>query len=127
MARKKSDEFTDVELEIMRVLWENGPSSSDDIRQSLPGEEKRKDSTVRTLLGIMEKKGYVEHVTVGRTYHYRALVKRDTARKRSVQRLLERVFDGSPKMLLQSLLDTGELDSGTVSEIQDMLQSLRDR
>ncbi len=121
MARKKGEDFTEVELEIMRVLWEKGECSSDEIRLSLPGTEKRKDSTVRTLLGIMEKKGYVRHSVSGRAFLYYPTVKQEVAQKRTVQRVLEKVFDNSPGMMLQCLLDTTELDSKTIEEIQDIL------
>jgi predicted transcriptional regulator len=125
MARKRGEDFTEVELEIMRVLWERGACSSDEIRVSLPGAEKRKDSTVRTLLGIMEKKGYVSHAQAGRAFMYSPVVKQEAAQKRMVKKILEKVFDNSPQMMLQCLLDTTELDQDTVEEIESLLKKNR--
>jgi len=122
MARKGADDFTDVELEIMHILWEKGRCSSDEVRQSMPGSEKRKDSTVRTILSIMEKKGYIRHEVEGRTFIYCPTVKQEAAQKRTVKRMLEKVFDGSPKMLLQCLFDSAEIDDAAISEIRELLE-----
>lgn len=122
MARKKANGLTDVELEVMQILWEKPNCSSDEIRLSMPGEDKRKDSTMRTILGIMEKKGYVTHSVEGRTYHYRPLIRRETAQRSATMRLVDKVFDGSPKLMLQCLLDSGELDEKTLDEVQGLLR-----
>lgn len=121
MPRKKLDDFTDVELEIMKILWEKGSCSSDEIRVRMPGKEKRKDSTVRTILSIMEKKGYVHHSTRGRMYVYSPVIPQDAAQRKTMRRMLNKVFDGSPAMLLQCLFDSTEMDKGTVREIREML------
>ncbi len=123
MPRKKSEGFTEVELDVMRILWEKGSAASDDIRNLMPGDEKRKESTMRTILGIMERKGYVRHITCGRTFFYSALIPQEEARRTTVQRVLDKVFNGSPQLLLQCLLDSAEIDRATMIEIGRMLES----
>ena len=84
------------ELEILKVLWEEGPSSVRDVHRHLSrnGQPSRNGelayNTVQTLLRIMEeKKGLVEHHVEGRTFIYTACYDRDE----STARFLDRVFD----------------------------------
>ncbi|MBD3317062.1 MAG: hypothetical protein GF344_14845 [Chitinivibrionales bacterium] len=121
MPRKKADDFTEVELEVMKILWDKGTSSCDEIRQSMGGDSKRKDSTVRTILAIMEKKGYVTHSTKGRTFMYSPAIPQEAAQRKTMRRMLNKVFDGSPTMLLQCLFDSTEMDKRTFEEMREML------
>ena len=122
MPRKPTEGFTELELDIMNILWENDEASSDLIRQMLPGDEKRKDSTVRTILGIMEKKEYVAHKTKGRTFIYYPLVPKGTAQKNALQKLTDKIFGGSSKLVMQCLVDNAELDDKTAASIKELLQ-----
>ena len=54
MARKKSTTLTDVELRLMNVLWEQGPSTVSDVQKALPKKERAAYTTVLTMLRILE-------------------------------------------------------------------------
>ena len=80
MPRPKSNTLTDREAEIMDVLWEQQAATADEIRTRLRGRPH--DSTVRTLLRVLETKGHVKHNVDGRTYIYHPVVRRERAQKR---------------------------------------------
>ena len=67
---------SEMELQILAVLWEHGPSTVRAIRQLLPDGKNRAYTTVLTLVQIMEKKGLVGHTSQGQAHVYRPLVAR---------------------------------------------------
>ena len=74
MARNTSEALTEREAEVMDAVWRLGEATAEQVRESLPGSPH--DSTVRTLLRILEAKGYVTHEARGKVYVYRAAVER---------------------------------------------------
>lgn len=107
MAKSKGLGLTERESQIMEVLWTSGPSTADAIRAALPGDPH--DSTVRTLLRVMEQKGLVAHRLDKRTYVYSAKVAQNKAQQKAVRGLLKRLFGGSVKNLVLQLLDDEEI------------------
>ena len=77
MARRKSPTLTEVELELMDVLWDRGEATVADIVEALP-EERLAYSSVLTMMRILEQKGYVTHEKEGRAFIYRALIRKST-------------------------------------------------
>ena len=89
------------ELEILKILWERGPSSVKDVHRALAQGGDLAYNTVQTLMRILEeRKGLVDHHVEGRTFIYRPRYSRDE----STARFLDRVFDGAAAQLVQSLL-----------------------
>jgi predicted transcriptional regulator len=111
-----SESLTDREAEIMDVLWRRGAATADEIRSLLQGDPH--DSTVRTLLRIMEKKGLVSH-QVKRTYVYKAKVARAKARRKAVKGLLDRLFGGSVTSLVLQLLDDEKITREQLAQLAD--------
>jgi BlaI family penicillinase repressor len=90
------------ELEILKILWEDGPSSVRAVYERLAAAQKEElhYNTVQTLLRLMEIKGLVAHGVEKRTFIYTASYSRDD----SAAGFLDRVFDGAADELVQSLL-----------------------
>ena len=116
MPRPASDTLTARESEVMMVLWERGPVTADVVRTSLPDDPH--DSTVRTLLRVLEEKGYVRHTTTGKAYVYEAVVRRENAVRGAVRNLLKRFFDGSASALVQRLIEDEELSPEEIETLQ---------
>ena len=85
----------------MRVLWRSGPSSAADVVRALAGPQ---DSTVRTILRILERKGYVRHQRDGRTFVYQPVVEEAQAQRGALRDVLSRFFENSPERLVLNLL-----------------------
>jgi BlaI family penicillinase repressor len=111
------------EMEILKVLWEQGPASVRDVHRELARTEPDLAyNTVQTLLRIMdEKKGLVSHHVEGRTFVYTARYNRDE----STQRFLDRVFDGAASELVLSLLRSERLSPEELEQMQALIAEAR--
>ena len=111
------------ELEILKVLWEQGPCSVREVHRRLAaGEPDLAYNTVQTLLRLMEeKKGLVSHHLDGRTFVYTAQFTRDD----STARFLDRVFDGAAAQLVQSLLRSERVSAEELDRMQTLIAAAR--
>ncbi len=97
--------FTERELDIMAVLWDQGPSTAAEVRDALAGHGvDLAYNTVLTLLRILQDKGHVDHKEEGRAHRFRAAVKRKEAGASALTRTLDRMFGGSAEALLIQLV-----------------------
>ena len=120
MPRKRSLALAGRESEIMGILWRLGPSSADAIRAEMSGDPH--DSSVRTVLRVLEEKGHVSHSTRGRSYIYRPRERQATAQRKAVQVLLERLFGGSAENLVLRLLEDEEISPEELRELAGSLE-----
>ncbi len=116
MARPASGGLTPREAQIMEVLWTAGPCPADRIREALP--DRPHDSTVRTLLRILETKGCAKHSVQGKAYIYRAAVKRANAERKAVNSLLQRFFGGSAEALVLRLIEDEKLTAEQLEQLK---------
>ena len=110
--------FTKRELDIMGVLWRDGPSTVAEVRGAL--EDELAYNTVLTMLKVMEGKGYVSRRPEGRAHRYAPKVGRDAAGESALARMTERLFGGSPEELLLRLVDSG-VDPDKLRRMRDLL------
>jgi predicted transcriptional regulator len=104
----------------MQVLWDQGESTVNDVVDTLKVRPKPAYNTVLTLLRIMEKKGYVAHRKDGRAFIFRPLIDRSEASRSALKTLVNRFFEGSPRLLMLNLLEDDQLSP-------EILQQLRQR
>jgi predicted transcriptional regulator len=111
------------ELEILKVLWEDGPSSVRAVYRRLAAaqEEELAYNTVQTLLRLMEDKGLVSHHVEGRTFIYTA----NYSREDSLAGFLERVFDGAADELVQSLLRAERISPEELERLHALIAEAR--
>ncbi|UCC25193.1 MAG: BlaI/MecI/CopY family transcriptional regulator [Gemmatimonadales bacterium] len=112
--------FTDREMDIIRVLWRDGPSTVGQVRDAL--EDDLAYNTVLTMLRLMEEKGQVGRSPEGRAHRYHALVDRETAGRTTLRRIADRLFEGSREALLLGLVDSGEVDEAELRRMRDLLE-----
>lgn len=123
MARRKSRTLTELELEIMQVIWSENEVTSESVARQLATKGQRlAPPSVRTMLGILQEKGYVARRREGRGYLYSALVSANEARKSFLEDVLDRVFEGSPLTLLASLLGSGMVSNGDVEKVKALIR-----
>ena len=118
MARRKGKILTELELELMHVLWRKGSASVQDIRDALADERPLAYTSISTMMGILEKKGYVAHETVGRTYVYSPVVERNRAQRSLIHNLLQRLFHGSPALLMLNVIATEDITTSELDHIR---------
>lgn len=122
MPRPQSLTLTDGELRLMQVLWDNGESTVNDVVESLKTRPKPAYNTVLTLLRIMEKKGYVTHRKDGRAFIFRPLIGRDDASRSALKTLVNRFFEGSPRLLMLNLLEDADLSSEALEQLKARIE-----
>jgi len=119
-------EPTPRELEILKVLWEQGPSSVRTVHGQLAEREPELAyNTVQTMLRLMETKGLVDHALTGRTFVYKPLFSRDDTTRHFLERVLERVFDGAASQLMLSLLRTERVSAEELEQMQALIAEAR--
>jgi len=121
MARRGSKHPTELELEILKVLWAAGPSSATRVREGLAASRGLAYTTVATMLAIMAGKGLVRKTRSGGGPAYAAAVPRQKASGGLLRDLIDRVYDGSTLAVVQSLLDTADLDAEELAEIRRLV------
>jgi len=105
MTRRERPRLGPLENAVMRTLWERGRATADEVRVTLAETQPLKDSTVRTVLRRLEEKGYLTHVTEGRTYVYAPRVESRGVAAAAVRGIIERFCDGSVEDLLVGMVD----------------------
>lgn len=115
-------QLTELQIAILRVLWERGQATVADICDALKPERGLALTTVATLLSRLERRGVVAHETRARQYVYRALVTEADVRHSMVRELTEQLFDGNVTALVSHLLSEREISPGDLQRVQAMLE-----
>jgi predicted transcriptional regulator len=121
MSRPTSRHPTELELEILKVLWRIGSATVRQVRDELAAVRDLAYTTVMTVMTIMDGKGYVSRVKDGRSFVYRALYHEQKASKNMLQDVVDRVFGGSATAVMQHLLETSDLDDGELKQIRSLI------
>ena len=125
MARPPSQHPTDGELEILRVLWERGPSSLSEICESLRQGREVATTTVATMLRLMLDKNLVRRKPAARGHQWSAGVTQNATASSMVGKLVDGVFDGSAGRLAVHLVEAGQLSNEELSELRKLIDSSR--
>ena len=113
-----------LELQIMNVVWDRGKATVHDVKSAL-SHRKPAYSTILTMMRKLEAKGYLEHDVDYRTYIYRAAISRQTVRHGILGDLLDRLFEGSPSLLLNSLIEQDRVSEKELMDIQKLVSGGR--
>lgn len=114
--------ITDSEVEVMRVLWEAGRELPiADIRKTLEQTSKWENSTIKTLLRRLCEKGVVL-ATKKDVFYYTPLVSEAEYNEYTTQSLIDRLYSGSAKNLVASLLGSKKLDNSDIEELRSLFK-----
>lgn len=121
MARRPSKHPTELELEILKVLWQHGPLPVKALRDALADFRDLAYTSVITVMNIMVGKGYLDRRKEGASYIYRPLVTEKATRGRMLRDLVNRAFDGSSATAMVNLLESADLDEAEIERIRNLL------
>ncbi len=119
MARPKQTHPTQGELEVLKILWERGPSTVREVMEVQPNE--RAYTSVMSLLNVMFEKGLVTREPEGRAFRYTANHQPDQTEGRLIGDLLDRVFSGSATALVARLLEQSNPSEEELDEIRKLI------
>ena len=115
---------TPAELEILRVLWQLGPSTVREVQERLEAERPTGYTTVLKLLQIMTDKGLVERDESARAHVYAASAPEAQTQKQLVRDLVDRAFGGSASQLVLHALSGRKASREELSRIRELLDQL---
>ena len=122
MARPRSKTLTDLEFDIMQVLWSREHCTVPDIVETLAKAGRPlAQPSIRTMLSILQAKGYAERHAAGRGFVYSALVSRERIQKHFVKTIVERIFSGSPLDLVSTLLRGDVISAKDLAKVRRMI------
>jgi len=107
----------ELQLAILRALWERGEAAVADVHESL-ADRGLALTTIATMLRKMEEKGLVAHRENGRQFLYRAKVDPGLVQRNLVGELVSRLFDGDSLALVSHLLREGEIELSELDELR---------
>jgi BlaI family transcriptional regulator, penicillinase repressor len=114
-----------LELQIMNVVWEKGKATVHDVKEALGTGRKPAYSTILTVMRNIEAKGYLEHDIENRTFIYRPAVSQRAVRHSILDDLLERLFEGSPFLLVNSLVEQKKISEEELNQIQQVIKEAK--
>jgi predicted transcriptional regulator len=114
--------LTATELEMMNVLWRIGPASVHQVVEALLPQRQLAYTSVSTMVRILEQKGYVRSRKEGRGHLYEPAIQKEAYQVASLQHLVSNVFDGTPTLLVQRLVDSEQLDAEQLDAIRRALK-----
>jgi predicted transcriptional regulator len=116
---------TEAELEILRVLWERGPSTVRQVHESLVEQRETGYTTTLKLMQIMTDKGLVMRDETSRTHVYAARVSQETTQRQLVTDLVDRAFGGSAAELVLRALSSHKTSDDELREIRRLIDDAR--
>ena len=126
MARPKSKYPTELELEILKVLWKEGELNVRQVRETLSANGRDlAHTTLITMLNLMTEKKYVSRKAKANSYLFRPKVSQENVSQGMASDLVTRVFSGSPSALMLSLLDHATLSPDERDQLLGLIEKHR--
>jgi predicted transcriptional regulator len=109
--------LSNLEQLVMRVLWDRGPATAEQVREALSKRHYMKESTARTVLRRLEDKGYVSHRVEGRTNIYAGVEAPSNVAARAVRHIIDRLCGGSVEQLLVGMVESEVIDRRELADL----------
>jgi predicted transcriptional regulator len=123
MPRRKARALTAFELEIMQFVWRHEETTVPDLQRALEKTGRPVAlPTIRTMLGILEQKGYVTRQTGRRRHIYRATVSAEDGKRRILKDVVERAFDGSAMDLVAALVNAAMISRRDLEKARRLIE-----
>jgi predicted transcriptional regulator len=124
MPRPPASQLTEVELQILRVLWKQGPSTARQVHQQLTKIRDTNYSTTVKMLSVMLQKTLVKRDESVRPQIYRPVATQQRTRQRMLKDLIQKAYDGSAGSLVLQALASQKASAKELAEIRQLLDQL---
>jgi len=115
---------TESELDILRILWEKGPSTVRLVNEVLNQEKETGYTTTLKLMQIMAQKGIVTRDETSRTHVYKPAIERRNVQETLLNKLVDAAFSGSASQLVMQALGQGKASQAELEEIKKLIEKL---
>ena len=120
---KKQVQISVSEYEVMKIIWEEFPISTNEICKKVPEEHNWSDKTVHTLLSRLTAKGAIDYEQKGRMYYYHPLLSQEEYLSLENHLFLKRFYGGEAAPMLSSLLSNAQLTEDDVKNLYTLLST----
>jgi BlaI family penicillinase repressor len=121
MARPTSKHPTEFELEILKILWREGPCTGRQVLEKLNETRDLAYTSVITIMNIMRDKRYLTRKKQGGSFLYSPKISEQSTTRSMLGDLVTRLFDGSTEAAMVRLLETSDLDSDEIKALRKLL------
>jgi predicted transcriptional regulator len=115
--------LTELENEVMKVVWDAGPCPVDVVYQVVSRNRNLKETSIRTILRRLEQKGYLRHEEKGRAYVYRAVEPARSLAARAVRQIIDSFCQGSVEELVSGMVEAKVLSKGELESLEEFVRS----
>ena len=112
---------SDLEMQVLSVLWERGPSTAREVLEAMPDGKKRAYTSILSVMQVMEKKGLVTHTNKGVAHVYQPAASKHHILQPFMHRVLNEVFGGRPAAMMQALLTETSVSDADLAEMRKLL------
>lgn len=121
MTRPKVHTLGELQLKIMKVLWEHPEATVAEVHKNLSTENELAYTTIATMLRKMETRGLVKHRVEERRFLYRAAIKAEEVTRKMSTHLVERLFEGNLADMVSHLLTTHEVSRKELDQLEKLI------
>lgn len=122
MAKRVERKLGDLELQILNVLWAQGPATVRQVLEALPVQPRPAYTTVLTMMRLMHEKGYLDRREQGKAHIYQARLKETPTKRNLLRQLVDNAFRGSAEAVVLRLLEDEKLSSKELARIKQLIQ-----
>jgi predicted transcriptional regulator len=125
-AHKKNRKLSPANLEIMKVVWDKGAVTINDVVHAINAKRKRKirRTTIQVQMNRLEEYGWLKHKEEGRTFVYSAVAEKQKTRREILEDIKNRVFGGSRAELVKCLIEDADVSPEEIKELRALLQDI---
>jgi BlaI family penicillinase repressor len=113
---------SDLEMQILSVLWERGDSTVREVLEAMPDGKKRAYTSILSVMQVMEKKGLLKHSNRGAAHVYKPAVNKKKIIQPFMKKVLNEVFGGKPSAMMQALLTETSIDHDEMAQIKEVIK-----
>jgi len=124
--KKSLTPLGETEMEVLHHVWNLGEATVKDVRKRILEHREVAYTTIMTVMKNLSEKGYLKYRKDGVTYVYSSAQEPESVRSNLIKDLVSKVFKGSPKELVQTLVSSEELSEAEFSEIKQMIEDMED-
>jgi predicted transcriptional regulator len=124
--KKRARKLSPANLEIMKVVWEKGQVTINDVMEAINTRRKNKirRTTVQVQMNRLEDYGWLKHTEEGRTFVYSAVVEKQKTRSEILEDIKNRVFGGSRAELVKCLIEDADVTPEEIDELRALLKNM---
>ena len=122
MRRRPGRKLGELELQILNILWQRGPSTVREVLEEVPVEPRPAYTTVLTMMRLMHEKGYLDRREQGRAHIYQTRLRERRVKRSLLRDLIDGAFRGSAEALVVRLLEDENLSREELRRVRRLIE-----